>query len=414
MAVGLSQAVQRARLQLAHALAGDAHHAAHLVQGARVADDPDPEAQLDDAALPGREALDQLEHGGVLELLVHRVDGLGHLFVLEGVDERAAVPLAAQRRVVEGHVVHGRLHGGLDLLGGYVEGRGQLLVAGVAIELLGQLGVGPLELVDELVHVHGQAHVAGLVVDVAHQRLADPPRGVRAELEALAGVELLRRLHEPEGALLHQVGQVHVLEAVLARDAGHQPHVRVDHRSLGMLAALHQRHQRFGVRVARDAQLVRGGRTAQLRLQLPARLVHRGHGLDLARQQHLLLAGEQLGAHQRCQRALLRAGPERRRRPRRMRRQPKALGGHKAAQPDHGRHAATQSLSTSNRVLHRLRAIVRSRARGRAAFSEVEAELQESGTAAVSQPAARVAKEDYMSNNEAARRAHWWRKGFWN
>ena len=86
---------------------------------------------------------------------------------------------------------------------------GQLVDRRLALELLVQLALGPDHPVHVLDHVHRDADRAGLVGDRAGDRLADPPRGVRRELEALGVVELVDRPHQAEVALLDQVEQLH-------------------------------------------------------------------------------------------------------------------------------------------------------------------------------------------------------------
>ena len=87
--------------------------------------------------------------------------------------------------------------------------------------------------------MHGHADRPALVRDRARDRLADPPRRVRRELEALAVVELLRRAHEPDRPLLDQVEEREPLVAVALRDRDDEAEVRLDHRLLRrVLAAL--------------------------------------------------------------------------------------------------------------------------------------------------------------------------------
>ena len=73
--------------------------------------------------------------------------------------------------------------------------------------------------VHALDHVHRDADGAGLVGDRAGDGLADPPRGVRRELEALGVVELLDRPHQAEVALLDQVEEQHAAPDVALGDA---------------------------------------------------------------------------------------------------------------------------------------------------------------------------------------------------
>src|SRR3546814_3987586 len=57
--------------------------------------------------------------------------------------------------------------------------------------------------------VTGQADEGGLLVERTPDGLADPERGVRGELEALAPVELVDSVLEAEVALLHEVEELH-------------------------------------------------------------------------------------------------------------------------------------------------------------------------------------------------------------
>ena len=85
-------------------------------------------------------------------------------------------------------------------------------------------------------HVHRDADRAGLVGDRAGDRLADPPRGVRRELEALGVVELVDRPHQAEVALLDQVEQLHAAARVALGDAHDEAQVGLGQLALGPLA----------------------------------------------------------------------------------------------------------------------------------------------------------------------------------
>src|SRR6185503_1320085 len=65
--------------------------------------------------------------------------------------------------------------------------------------------------------------------------LADPPRRVRRELEALRVVELLDRADQAEVALLDQVEEQHPAPDVVLRDRHDEPQVRLDQLALGEL-----------------------------------------------------------------------------------------------------------------------------------------------------------------------------------
>jgi hypothetical protein len=73
--------------------------------------------------------------------------------------------------------------------------------------------------VDVLDHVHRDADGARLVGERAGDGLADPPRGVRAELEAAPVVELLDGAHQADVALLDEVEQRHASSGVPLGDA---------------------------------------------------------------------------------------------------------------------------------------------------------------------------------------------------
>ena len=126
----------------------------------------------------------------------------------------------------------GRLRGALDrvdLLRLDAGDVGDLLGRGLAAQLGDELALGAADLVELLDDVDRDADRARLVGERAGDRLADPPGRVGRELEALAVVELLRRAHEPERALLDQVEERQALVAVVLRDRDDEPQVRLDH-----------------------------------------------------------------------------------------------------------------------------------------------------------------------------------------
>ena len=103
---------------------------------------------------------------------------------------------------------------------------GDLLDRRLAAELLEELARDADQPVDRLDHVDRDADRPGLVGDRARDRLPDPPRRVRRELEALLEVELLDRADQADVALLDQVQEGHAAADVLLRDRDHQPEVR--------------------------------------------------------------------------------------------------------------------------------------------------------------------------------------------
>ena len=94
---------------------------------------------------------------------------------------------------------------------------------------LGRQPVGAL--VDERVrvaHVRRHADGARRVGERAPDRLADPPRGIRRELEALLVVELVDRPHQAEVALLDEVEQGQPVAVVALGDRDDEAQVALD------------------------------------------------------------------------------------------------------------------------------------------------------------------------------------------
>ena len=127
----------------------------------------------------------------------------------------------------------------------------------------------------------GEPDGAAGVRDAAGDGLADPPRRVGGELEALAPVELLDRVHEAEVALLDQVEERETRGLVLLRDRDHQPQVRLHEGPLRVLAAAGGPAQlallRRGQALRTGGQLLAGGVAT----------------LDLLGQAHLVVLGEE-------------------------------------------------------------------------------------------------------------------------
>ncbi len=82
----------------------------------------------------------------------------------------------------------------------------------------------------------GDADGPRVVGDGARDGLANPPRGIRAELEAAAPVEFFDGTQEAQVAFLDEVDQRHAAVGVAAGDADHQPQVRLGQRGAGRVA----------------------------------------------------------------------------------------------------------------------------------------------------------------------------------
>ena len=104
---------------------------------------------------------------------------------------------------------------------------GDLCDSGTSTELGLEASSGLDDLVEELAGVYGDANRAAAVGNAPGDCLADPPGGVRGELEALAPVESLNGVHQPEVALLHEVQQRHPGGPVSLGDRYHQTEVAV-------------------------------------------------------------------------------------------------------------------------------------------------------------------------------------------
>src|SRR5262249_18633585 len=135
-------------------------------------------------------------------------------------------------------------------------------------------------LVHRLDHVHGDPDRARLIGDRTRDRLTDPPRRVRRELEALRVVELLDGADQPEVALLHEIEERHPPADVPLGDRDDEAEVRLGELALGELT------------VDGDGLEARRRLLGDVRFELePLRGVQAR--LDALRQRDLLLGREQ-------------------------------------------------------------------------------------------------------------------------
>ena len=125
------------------------------------------------------------------------------------------------------HALGGKAHLLADLLGRWL-----------ATELLQKLALDAHELVDGFHHVNRDADGTRLVGDGAGDGLADPPRGVRGELEALRVVELLDGADQAQVAFLDKVQEQHAAADIALGDGHDQSQVRLDELLLGIDAHL--------------------------------------------------------------------------------------------------------------------------------------------------------------------------------
>src|SRR5688500_5737922 len=247
----MPQLSERLCLDLANPLARDVEVMAHLLEGAG-APVLEPEAELEHPSLARRERIQHALDLLLQELVAGRIGGGDGGKVRDEVAEMAVLLLADRRLQADGLLgdLHDLAHllraDGLRTVGhplvDLALGRlslelvpqladdlvaahppSDLLLRGLSAQLLEQGAADPDEAVDRFDHVDRDADRPGLVGNGACDRLADPPRRVRAELEALLVVELLDSADETDVALLDEVQKAHATTDVLLGDADHQP-----------------------------------------------------------------------------------------------------------------------------------------------------------------------------------------------
>src|SRR6202012_952074 len=104
------------------------------------------------------------------------------------------------------------------------------------------------------------ANRAALIGDGAGDRLANPPRRVRAEFVAALVVELVDRAHEADVAFLDQVEQLEAAVDVLLRERNDEAEVRFDQlglRAIGDAATARDRIERLRRALLRGGHLAR-------------------------------------------------------------------------------------------------------------------------------------------------------------
>ena len=139
-----------------------------------------------------------------------------------------------------------------DLLDGHVEFFGDLFRGRVSAVLVQELAVGLLDLVDGLDHMDRDTDSTGLVRDGTGDRLTDPPRCIRRELEALGVVELIHGLDESEVAFLDEVEELHTAADIALRDADDQSQVGLGQFLLRLFIALRNTDGEFDLLFRRE------------------------------------------------------------------------------------------------------------------------------------------------------------------
>src|SRR3990172_1946896 len=224
----VAEVAERLRLDLADALAGDVELLADLLEspGAAVLQ---PKPELEHPPLTtGQRVEDRLDLL-LEELMRGRLRRRERTPVLDEVAE-VGVLLLADRRL-QRHRLLGDLDDLADLLRGDLDllalghRLGDLLDRRPATQLLGGLPRDAGGPVDRLDHMDRGADRAGPGGAGPGDGLADPPRGIGRELEALLEVELLDRPDEADVALLDEVQERHPAADVLLGDRDDEPEV---------------------------------------------------------------------------------------------------------------------------------------------------------------------------------------------
>src|SRR3954470_17504874 len=218
--------LQRLILDLPDALARHVERATDLVERARMLA-VEPVAQDQHLALAHRELVQQLLERLAPERRLRRLVRKRCALVGDEVAELRLL-LVSDRLLQRDR----RLRAAADLLHlvrRQVEIERDLGRRRLAAELGAELALRAHDLVQLLDDVHRHTDRPGLVGERARDSLADPPRRVRRELEALAVVELLRGADEADRSLLDQVEEREALVAVTLRDRDDEAKVRLDH-----------------------------------------------------------------------------------------------------------------------------------------------------------------------------------------
>src|SRR5690554_2049451 len=232
--IALAQPLECAVAKLAHTLARDAEHVADLFQRV-LTSTIQAEVETHDLRVTRLQRLerllDVLAQQPLLDLLLRLVRFVMH----ETLDELAVVAVTDRGVQPDLRRVQ-RLQGRHDFRCQRSRGR-YFLDRRIATQLLLQ----SLPLTEDALKiarpVQRNAHCAPLVRQCSKDRLTDPPHRVRDELHALVRIELARRRHQTDVALLDQVDQRDTAILVLLGHTDHEPQVRADQRLHGLLIA---------------------------------------------------------------------------------------------------------------------------------------------------------------------------------
>ena len=159
---------------------------------------------------------------------------VGHLLDLDAAGaghplaEGAGPPVLPLHRRIERHLGRGHPMSRADVLDRIVERDGDFGVGRLPAQLLGQKALGPGHPDQGRVLVQRDSHAAGLLGQRLQHRLADPPDGIRDELDPVVGIELLDRLEQPLVADRDELGEIESVTLILLHVGDHESEVGRD------------------------------------------------------------------------------------------------------------------------------------------------------------------------------------------
>ena len=224
------------------ALAGASEFHAHLFQSADLLA-IEAVTHFNDALFARAEGIEQAHRLGACLGIEHQLVRRRSRFVAEG--GREGKTLLAADRFVERSVAARGGFPALDGIDGHAQLLGQLGRLGIASEFRGHHGRDAPQFPDLRQGRRGQAHDARLGAKAAVHGLADPPRGVGAELGPAARTETVDRFDQSQVTFGNQVGQGHTSVGEFGGDFHDEPKVGFDHALARLgVAALHAAGER--------------------------------------------------------------------------------------------------------------------------------------------------------------------------
>ena len=120
----------------------------------------------------------------------------------------------------------------------HIQALGNFFGAGFMAVFVQQLAGNLFDLVDGFHHMHRDTDGAGLIRNGAGDGLADPPRCIGGELEALGMVKLFNRFDQTQVTFLDQVQELHAAAHIALCNGNYQTQVGFAQALLGAFAVL--------------------------------------------------------------------------------------------------------------------------------------------------------------------------------